>query len=69
MRMLALILISAISLVSSSAFAASYQQIDGTIVDPIQSVFGEGHSYSGINLEPGADLNNLNLRRDPCQYR
>jgi hypothetical protein len=26
------------SLVSSSAFAASYQQIDGTIIDPIQSV-------------------------------
>ncbi len=38
MRLLALILMSAISLASSSAFAASYQQIDGTIIDPIQSV-------------------------------
>mgnify|MGYP000624833424 CR=1 FL=1 len=56
MRMLALLLISAISLASSSAFAASYQQIDGTIVDPIQSVFGGNLGYSGINLEPGADL-------------
>ena len=66
MRMLALLLISAISLASSSAFAASYQQIDGTIVDPIQSVFGGSISYSGNNLEPGAvledaDLTNANL--------
>ena len=61
MRMLALLLISAISLASSSAFAASYQQNDGTIVDPIQSVFGGNHSYSGINLEPGANLTGANL--------
>ena len=56
MRMLALLLISALSLASSSAFAASYQQIDGTIVDPIQSTFGGNLGYSGINLEPFADL-------------
>jgi uncharacterized protein YjbI with pentapeptide repeats len=61
MRTLALILISAISLASSSAFAASYQQIDGTIVDPIQSQFGGSISYSGNNLEPGADLTNAIL--------
>jgi ABC-type Fe3+-siderophore transport system permease subunit len=61
MRMLALILISALSLASSSAFAASYQQIDGTIVDPIQNVFGGNHPYSGNNLEPFADLTNANL--------
>ena len=61
MRMLALLLISAISLASSSAFAASYQQIDGTIVDPIQSVFGGNHSYSGNNLEPFANLTNADL--------
>jgi dihydroxyacetone kinase DhaKLM complex PTS-EIIA-like component DhaM len=61
MRMLALLLISAISLASSSAFAASYQQRGGTIVDPIQSVFGGNLGYSGINLEPGANLPNANL--------
>ena len=59
MRMLALILISAISLASSSAFAASYQQIGGPIVDPIQVTLGGGggnHPYSGANLRGGADL-------------
>jgi opacity protein-like surface antigen len=56
MRMLALILISAISLASNSAFAASYQQNDGTIVDPIQSVFAGNHPYSGNNLGPDANL-------------
>jgi hypothetical protein len=45
MRMLALLLISALSLASSSAFAASYQQIAGTIVDPIQSVSGGNQPY------------------------
>ena len=58
MRTLTLILISALSLASSSAFAASYQQIDGTIVDPIQCWSGcvGDHPYSGNNLEPLADL-------------
>jgi len=61
MRMLALLLISAISLASSSAFAASYQQNDGTIVDPIQLVSGGDHPYSGTNLGPVADLFGANL--------
>ena len=61
MRMLALLLISAISLASSSAFAASYQQRDETIVDPIQSVNGGNHFYSGINLEPFANLTDADL--------
>jgi len=61
MRLLTLLLISAISLASSSAFAASYQQIDGVIVDPIQSVLGGNLSYSGSNLEPFANLTNANL--------
>ena len=76
MRMLALLLISAISLASSSAFAASYQQIGGTIVDPILIGNGSILGYSGNNLEPnaqlqlaalgyavltGADLSNANL--------
>jgi hypothetical protein len=66
MRMLALILISAISLASSSAFAASYQQNDGTIVDPIQfrsdiDAGGDHNLYFGSNLEPFADLSGVNL--------
>ena len=66
MRMLALLLISAITLASSSAFAASYQQNNGTIVDPIQFNTGGNHPYSGNNLEPfanlaGADLSNAYL--------
>lgn len=61
MRMLALILISALSLASSSAFAASYQQNDGTIVAPIQDYFGGNIPYSGSNLQPGAVLTNADL--------
>ena len=61
MRTLALILISAITLASSSAFAASYQQIDGTIVDPIQRRTGGSHPYSGPNLEPFANLSGADL--------
>ena len=67
MHKLALILISAISLASSSAFAASYQQNDGTIVDrfraldPATGNFAGNHPYSGNNLEPFADLFNANL--------
>jgi uncharacterized protein YjbI with pentapeptide repeats len=34
---------------------------DGTIVDPIQSLVGGIHSYSGINLEPNADLSTADL--------
>ena len=59
--MLALILISALSLASSSAFAASYQQNDGTIVAPIQDYFGGNIPYSGSNLQPGAVLTNADL--------
>ena len=61
MHKLALILISALSLTSSSAFAASYQQTDGTIVDPIQYHHGGSHPYSGPNLEPFANLSGVDL--------
>ncbi len=71
MRLLALILISALSLVSSSAFAASYLRTDGTIVDPITcwtaafncTASGDVyvHPYSGANLEPLANLENASL--------
>ena len=66
MRKLILILVIAFSLVSSSAFAASYQLNSGPTFDPIQSTFGGNHPYSGINLGPGVSLpsvllNNANL--------
>ena len=61
MRTLFLLLAGVVSLVSSSAFAASYQRIGGFIVDPIQASYGGNHPYSGINLEPGANLFNANL--------
>ena len=66
MRTLILILVIAFSLVSSSAFAASYQLNSGPTFDPIQSTFGGNHPYSGINLGPGVSLpsvllNNANL--------
>ena len=66
MRVLTLLFAGLVSVGSSSAFAASYQQIDGTIVDPIQSNGGGDHFYSGVDLVPGvsasgADLNNADL--------
>ena len=36
--------------------AASYEKTDGTIVGPILDNNGSPHSYSGNNLEPGANL-------------
>ncbi|MEC8337774.1 MAG: pentapeptide repeat-containing protein [Planctomycetota bacterium] len=39
--------------------AAWYQKTDGTIVDPIQDIYGAEHSLDrtgGKNLEPGVDL-------------
>ena len=56
MRVLALILISALTLASSSAFAASYVDLWGATVAPIQHVDGGNHTYSGGDLKPGADL-------------
>ena len=46
--------------------AASYQQTDGTIVDPILDTNDSPHGYSGVNLESytdlaGANLNSANL--------
>jgi uncharacterized protein YjbI with pentapeptide repeats len=62
MHKLVLILISALSLASSSAFAASYQRTDGTIVDPIQShLLHASHPYAGPNLRPGVSIPNSNL--------
>ena len=55
MRALALMLIAAFSLASSSAFAASYLDRFGTTVTPIQHV-GGNHAYAGDDLMPGANL-------------
>jgi uncharacterized protein YjbI with pentapeptide repeats len=41
-----------LGLVPESARAASYQQIDGTIVDPIRLNTGAPHPYAGPNLAP-----------------
>ena len=67
MRLVTLFLIAAFA--ASTVGAASYQKNDGTIVDPILSWWHgsnpstmEPHSYSGANLEPGADLSGADLR-------
>ncbi len=46
---------------SGAAQAASYQMIDGTIVNPIKNTYGGDSSYSGSNLEPGANLPDVDL--------
>lgn len=59
---LALILISALSFVASSAFAASYTRLDATVVDPIQSIAGGDHPYSGDDLAvDSAQLSGVDL--------
>jgi hypothetical protein len=57
------------SLVAQAAGAASYQKVDGTIVDPILQfqnydwlLPGPPHPYTGPNLGPGADLEGANLQ-------
>lgn len=50
-------LIIILLLAASAGDAAWYQKIDGTIVDPIQSIAtGGSHPYSGNNLMPSANL-------------
>ncbi|MCH7703073.1 MAG: hypothetical protein IID37_15430, partial [Planctomycetes bacterium] len=46
---------------ASGAQAASYLEIGRTVVDPIQSIHGGNHTYSGPNLEPGANLTGAGL--------
>lgn len=51
-------------MLSSSAHAASYQQKDGTIIDPILYTAAAGggvHPYSGKDLEPGTDFIGVDL--------
>ena len=47
---------------ASYTHAASYQKVDGTIVDPIlDKYYGNPHPYNGANLEPDADLYGTDL--------
>jgi len=62
MRLVTLFLFAALA--TTSVDAAWCQQIDGTIINPIQRMSlggGGNHPYSGVNLEPGADLNHASL--------
>ena len=53
---------AAISLLfSSAALAASCQRAGGTIVDPLRNVGGSDHPYSGVSVEPAADVSNARL--------
>ena len=61
MKSSVLALVAALTVSAGSASAASYQMLDGTIVDPIQDVRGGDSAYSGPNLEPFADLANAKL--------
>jgi len=59
MRLVTLFLVAAFA--TSTVDAASYQKTDGTIVDPIRLTHGGPHSYSGVNLESGANLTGADL--------
>jgi hypothetical protein len=60
----------ALGLLGQGAWAASYQKVDGTIVDPILVIaltetgwplFGFSHPYAGGSIGPGADLSGADL--------
>ena len=59
MRTITLFLFAALAVTSIDA--ASYEQNDGTIVDPILDIVGDVLSYVGPNLEPSANLSSANL--------
>ena len=48
-------------LMASGAQASSYLRLNGNTVDPILTTSGAVHSYSGPNLEDGANLIGANL--------
>ena len=56
-----LVLAAVLVLVAGGAQASSYLQIGGTVVDPILTMTGAVHPYSGTNLQPGANLSYANL--------
>lgn len=59
-------LLLGIWLAADPGFAASYQQQNGSVVDPIRDIFSNVHGYSGEDLGPtvvltGADLSFADL--------
>ena len=54
-RMIVLVLLG-IWLAAAPGFAASYQQQNGSVVDPILDIFSTAHGYSGEDLGPAAVL-------------
>jgi uncharacterized protein YjbI with pentapeptide repeats len=60
MRLVTLFLIAAFA--ASTVGGASYQKVDGTIVDPIMYTSPDWpHSYSGADLRPQATLRHADL--------
>ena len=59
--MRSLVLALLLPLAPASAFAASYLQLDGLLIDPILNTSGAVHPYSGPNLEPSANLSFADL--------
>jgi len=66
MRTITLFLFAALAV--TSVDAASYEQNDGTIVDPILDTDGNVHAYSGNNLEPYATLSDASLSHAYLRY-
>ena len=59
----AFVLFAALTVSAGSVSAASYQMIDGTIVDPIQNTYGGTHSYWGVTLKPNFPVDGNPPRR------
>ena len=71
MRRLIIALLAGMTFSAGTAGSATYQRIDGTIVNPIRrtaSAGGGDHPYAGINLIAGADLEGADLS-DAYLYR
>jgi hypothetical protein len=61
MRALVWISIVCLSMMAKTALAASYQQQNGTVIDPILDIFTNVHPYAGANLAPSATLSGAAL--------
>ena len=66
MRRITLFLFAALAV--TSVDAASYQKLDGSIIDPILDVDGNVLPYVGNNLEPNASLNSAQLSYAALDY-
>lgn len=66
LRLCRLLLLFSLTIASDFALAASYERIDGTIVDPILNTSGGIHYYAGQDIRPitnllAADLQHADL--------